>query len=202
MELLYPGILEEANHRVPASGPLHSPTYTHRRRRYWCLGSCQSGIKMVLDPLWPNTKTADGDITSLVSCFSRHCHSAGGSGALLLSTIPSCKRTKGRTGRAPMDEAESSLARNRGEAMPIRRFGLCGSKSLGHHTMDAPRPVLCPPASIRIRSAPPEMPLSRPRVEISRGDCRPGACPVVTGLVDCKSIVAQLAGVPKLHACS
>lgn len=86
--------------------------------------------------------------------------------------------------------------------MPIKRLGLCGSKSLVHHPISAPRPVLCPPASIRIRSAPPEMPLSRPRVEASRGDCRPGACAVVTGLVDCKSIVAQLAGATELHACS
>lgn len=112
-------------------------------------GVLSVGNKDGSGPYLAQYKTADGNITSLVSCFSRHFHSADGSDARLLSMIPSCKRTDGRTGRAPRGEAESSQASSREEAMPIKRLGLCGSKSLGHHPMGTPKTG---PLSARLHS--------------------------------------------------
>lgn len=87
-----PRILEEPNRRVPASGPLPFPTCAHRRPCPLVFGSCQSGIKMVLGLVWACANLRAGNITSLVSCFSRHFHSGD---ALVLSTVLSCKRMGG-----------------------------------------------------------------------------------------------------------
>lgn len=200
------GILEEPNGRVPASAPLFSPPLARIAAVAIGVRVLSVGNKHGSGPCVAQHKHADRNITSLVSRFSRHFLSGDGSHALLLSTIPTSIRTDQRTGRVPSIEAASSQKRGRaGEAMPIRRLGRCGSRAWGHHPMGHPkdRSSVRPP-SIRIRSAPPEMqmPLSTPRVGgTARGDCRPDGRPVVTGLMEWKSIVAQLAGIPKLHAC-
>lgn len=169
-------------------------------------GVLSVGNKDGSGPYLAQYKTADGIITSLVSRLSRHLHSADGSDARLLSMVPSCKRTDGLT--------DWTSAKGRGRILP-------GEQSRRGDADQAPRPLRFEelgasphkrpktgPLSARLdsntirtsRDALEQNPALRHRgVTVARTLVR---CSVVTGLVDCKSIVAQHAGVTKLHACS
>lgn len=177
------GILEEPNGRVPASAPLFSPHL--RASPPWPLvfGSCQSGTNMVLGPVWPNT-----DLQTEISRASSLASPATSSQATdrMLSCSRRFYRVYGRTDGLDVCQASRPhppKSEEERERQCRSGASAAAARELGDITpWERPqRPVLCPPASIRIRSAPPEMPLSTPRVEALRGDCRPDGRPVVTG---------------------